>query len=427
MKSTEPPPPQPANAAQPNIGPMRPTVQRTFAALKYRNYRLWFSGQLVSLFGTWMQTTAQGYLVFQLTQSPVYLGYVGFAAGVPAWLFTLYGGVIADRMSRRTLMLITQTVMMILAFVLAGLVFAGLVQPWQIVTLAFLLGVANAFDGPARLAFVVELVEREDLTNAIALNSSMFNLATATGPAVAGLTYALIGPAWCFMLNGLSFIAVIWALLRMKLPPRERGTKRASTWADLGEGVRYVLRDPAIRTLIGLVGVTSMFGISFATLFPAWAVDVLGGDATTNGLLQSARGLGALLSALMLASLGRSRFKGKLLTLGTFAFPLLLLLFTFVRSLPSSLAVLVGTGMAVILIMNVANALVQGLVPDALRGRVMSVYSMTFFGCMPLGALWVGAVAEYANAPTAMIVGGTISLAFAALLFVFAPWVRGLE
>jgi MFS family permease len=412
---------------QPATRPIRPSVQQTFAALKYRNYRLWFSGQLVSLFGTWMQTTAQGYLVFQLTQSPVYLGYVGFAAGVPAWLFTLYGGVIADRMSRRTLMLITQTAMMILAFVLAGLVFAGLVQPWQIVTLAFLLGVANAFDGPARLAFVVELVEREDLTNAIALNSSMFNLATATGPAMAGLTYALIGPGWCFMVNGLSFLAVIWALLRMKLPPPKPAAKRASTWADLGEGVRYMLREPAVRTLIGLVGVTSMFGISFATLFPAWAVDVLGGDATTNGLLQSARGLGALISALMLASLGRSRFKGKLLTLGTFAFPLLLLLFTFMRSLPLSLLVLVGTGMAVILIMNIANALVQGLVPDALRGRVMSVYSMTFFGCMPIGALWVGAVAEYASAPAAMIIGALISLAFAALLFVFAPWVRALE
>jgi MFS family permease len=412
---------------QPNARPTRPSVQQTFAALRYRNYRLWFTGQLVSLFGTWMQTTAQGYLVFQLTHSPVYLGYVGFAAGVPAWLFTLYGGVIADRMPRRTLMLITQTAMMILAFVLAGLVFAGLVRPWQIVTLAFLLGVANAFDGPARLAFVVELVDREDLTNAIALNATMFNLATATGPAMAGLTYALIGPAWCFMLNGLSFLAVIWALLRMKLPPPKLAAKRGSTWADLVEGVRYMVREPAIRTLIGLVGMTSMFGISFATLFPAWAVNVLGGDATTNGLLQSARGLGALLSALMLASLGRFRFKGKLLTLGTFAFPLLLLLFTFMRSLPLALLVLVGTGMAVILIMNIANALVQGLVPDALRGRVMSVYSMTFFGCMPIGALWIGAVAEYASAPTAMIIGGTISLAFAALLFVFAPWVRGLE
>lgn len=427
MKTIEPAPSQSAVDTQPRDRPARPRMQQTFAALKYRNYRLWFTGQLVSLFGTWMQTTAQGYLVFQLTGSPVYLGYVGFAAGVPAWVFTLYGGVIADRMPRRTLLLITQTAMMLLAFALAALVFADLVQPWQIVILAFLLGVANAFDGPARLAFVVELVEREDLTNAIALNSTMFNLATATGPAMAGLTYALIGPAWCFMLNGLSFLAVIWALLRMRLPLPKPAAKRASTWADLGEGVRYIARHPAIRTLIGLVGVTSTFGISFATLFPAWAVDVLGGDATTNGLLQSARGLGALASALVLASLGRFRFKGKLLTLGTIAFPLLLLLFTFMRSLPLALLVLVGTGMAVILIMNVANALVQGLVPDALRGRVMSVYSMTFFGCMPLGALWVGAVAEYANAPIATIIGALISLLFGVLLFVFAPWVRKLE
>ena len=427
MKSTESSPAQPAGAVQPSVRSNRPSVQQTFAALKYRNYRLWFIGQVVSLFGTWMQVTAQGFLIFQLTQSPAYLGYVGFAAGVPAWLFTLYGGVIADRMPRRTLMLITQTAMMILAFVLAGLVFADLVQPWQIVTLAFLLGIANAFDGPARLAFVVELVEREDLTNAIALNATMFNLATATGPAMAGLVYVLVGPAWCFMLNGLSFIAAIVALVRMNLPPPKPATKRASTWDDLSEGVRYIVREPSIRTLIGLVGMTSMFAISFATLFPAWAVDVLGGDATTNGLLQSARGLGALLGALTLASLGRARFKGKLLTLGTFALPLLLLLFTFVRALPMALLVLIGTGMAVILIMNVANALVQGLVPDALRGRVMSVYSMTFFGCMPIGALWIGAAAEYAGAPTAMIISALISLAFGVLLFIFAPWVRRLE
>jgi MFS family permease len=432
MKSSEPLSPQPAplphaageDAARPARA--RPSVKQTFAALRHRNYRLWFMGQLVSLFGTWMQTTAQGYLVFQLTKSPVYLGYVGFAAGVPAWLFTLYGGVIADRLPRRRLLLITQTTMMILAFVLAGLVFAGLVQPWQIVTLAFGLGVANAFDAPARLAFVVELVEREDMTNAIALNSTMFNLATATGPAVAGLTYALIGPAWCFMLNGLSFLAVIAALLLMKIAPQQRPARRGSAWAEVKEGVRYIAAEPTIRTLIGLVGMTSLFGISFATLFPAWAVNMLGGDATTNGLLQSARGLGALLSALLIASLGRIHFKGKLLTVGMFAFPALLLVFTFVRWLPLALLVLVGAGMAVILIMNLANALVQGLVPDALRGRVMSVYSLTFFGLMPLGALWIGALAQYASAPTAMLCGALIGLGFAALLFVFAPRLRAL-
>jgi MFS family permease len=427
MKSIEPAPSQPASQAEPRPARARPSVRQTFAALRHRNYRLWFTGQLVSLFGTWMQATAQGYLVFQLTQSPAYLGYVGFAAGVPAWVFTLYGGVIADRMSRRTLMLITQTAMMLLAFVLAGLVFAGVAQPWQIIALAFLLGVANAFDGPARLAFVVELVDREDLTNAIALNATMFNLASATGPAMAGLAYALVGPGWCFMLNGLSFLAVIWALLRMRLAPRPPATQRRSAWADLAEGVRYIVREPAVRTLIALVGATSLFGISFTTLFPAWAVDILGGDATTNGLLQSARGLGAMLSALLLASLGRSRFKGKLLTLGTFAFPLLLLAFTAVRWLPLVLLVLVGSGVAMILILNVANALVQGLVPDNLRGRVMSVYSMTFFGAMPLGALLVGALAEYASAPFAVLTGALVSLVVAAVLFVFVPGLRKLE
>lgn len=407
--------------------PARPSFRQTFAALKHHNYRLWFSGQLVSLFGTWMQVTAQGYLVFQLTQSPAYLGYVGFAAGVPAWLFTLYGGVVADRMARRTLLLITQVAMMLLAFVLAALVFAGAVQAWQIVVLAFLLGIANAFDGPARLAFVVELVEREDLTNAIALNATMFNLATATGPAIAGLAYALVGPAWCFMLNGLSFLAVIGALLRMRLAPFTASQKRATAWADVAEGVRYIVREPAIRTLIALVGVTSTFGIANSTLFPAWAVNILGGDATTTGLLQSARGFGAMLSALMLASLGRTRIKGRLLTIGTFTAPLLLLVFTFMRTLPLALLVLVPIGVSLILIMNVANALVQGLVPDALRGRVMSVYSMTFFGFMPLGSLWVGAVAEYAGEPTALISGGAIALLVAALLFVFVPGLRRLE
>jgi MFS family permease len=405
----------------------RMSAQQTFAALRHRNYRLWFSGQLVSLFGTWMQTTAQGYLVFQLTGSPAYLGYVGFAAGVPAWLFTLYGGVVADRLPRRTLLLITQSAMMLLALALAGLVFAELVRPWQIVALAFGLGIANAFDAPARLAFVSELVERDDLTNAIALNSTMFNLATATGPAVAGLAYALVGPAWCFVLNGLSFLAVIAALLLMRIAPREQPARRRSAWEELGEGMRFIAANRVIRTLIVLVAATSFFGISMATLFPAWAVQILGGDATTNGLLLSARGVGSLISALVIASLGRFNYKGRLLTAGMFAFPLLLLIFGLARWLPLALLALVGVGVAAILVMNLANALVQTLVPDALRGRVMSVYSMTFFGLMPLGALWVGATAEYAGAPTAVLLGAAVLIAIAVLTWVFAPRVRALE
>jgi MFS family permease len=403
------------------------SVRQTFAALRHRNYNLWFRGQLVSLMGTWMQQTAQGYLVFELTRSPAYLGYVGFAAGVPAWLFMLYGGVVADRIEKRKLLLVTQTVMMLLAFILAALVFMRLVQPWQIVVLAFCLGVANAFDAPARLAIVSEMVAREDLTNAIALNATMFNLGSAIGPAVAGVAYALVGPAWCFTLNGVSFIAVIAALLLMRMAPRTAPARRTSAWADLLEGLRYTIAQPAIRTLIALVGVTSLFGVSFVTLFPAWAVDVLGGDATTTGLLQSARGMGALISALVIASLGRFSFKGRLLTIGTVTFPLLLIGFALARWLPLSLLMLLGSGVAVILIMNLANALVQTLAPDALRGRVMAVYSLTFFGLMPIGALWSGAAAEYAGEPATVIIGAVLSLGFAALLWLFAPWLRRLE
>jgi MFS family permease len=399
---------------------------RTFAALRYRNYRLWFFGQMVSLFGSWMQTTAQGFLVFQLTGSPAYLGYVGFAAGVPAWALTLYGGVVADRVPRRTLLIVTQIAQMALAFILAGLVFSGIVQPWHIIVLSLLLGVANAFDAPARLAFVRELVDKEDLTNGIALNATMFNLATTTGPAMAGVMYNLVGPAWCFMLNGISFLAVIGALWRMRITSGPVAPRNASAWRDLREGLSYILHEPVVRTLIVLVGATSCFGISFATLFPAWAVRILGGDATTTGLLQSARGLGALMGALLIASLGRFQFKGRLLTVGTFAFPLLLILMTFTNRLWLTLAILVASGLAVILIMNLANALVQTLTPDALRGRVMAVYSMVFFGMMPVGALWVGVVAERVGEAAAVISGALAVLSVAGAIVVAVPRIRGL-
>ncbi|MCI0513774.1 MFS transporter [candidate division KSB1 bacterium] len=401
--------------------------QKTFAALKYRNYRLWFWGQMISLFGTWMQATAQGYLIFELTRSPAFLGYVGFAGGLPSWLFMLYGGVIADRISRRILLIVTQIMMMFLALVLAALTFLAWIQPWHILILAFFLGVANAFDAPARQAIVSELVPREDLTNAIALNSTMFNSATAVGPAVAGVTYAAFGPAWCFTVNGISFIAVIVALMliQLQLPPKSAPDN--SMLVDLKAGIRQVVTQPMLRTLIIMGAVVSLFGIAYATLLPAWAVKILHGDARTNGLLQSARGIGALLSALLIASLGRFRFKGKLLTLGTFLFPILLLIFTTIHWLPLALIVLVGVGMATILIMNLSNALTQILVPDALRGRVMSIYSLTFFGFMPLGALWIGTMAEHFGEAVSVYVGALASLSCALIIWVAAPKLRELE
>jgi MFS family permease len=401
--------------------------RKRYPALTYPNFQLWFAGQLVSLFGTWMQTTAQGYLVYQLTGSPIYLGYVSFASGLPTWLFTLYGGVVADRVPRRLMLIATQSSMMILAFILAALTALHRVQPWHIIVLAFLLGVANAFDAPARQAFTLEMVERHDLTNAIVLNATMFNAATAVGPAAAGIVYSLVGPAWCFFLNGVSFIAVILALLMMKLKPFVAALRTGSTLDELKEGLRYVVASRTILILLVVVGTTNLFGQSFATLIPAWAVRILGGDATTNGLLQSARGLGALICALLIASLGRFNYRGKLVTLSTFALPITLLIFAHVRWLPLSLLALLAIGMAAIPIINLCNSIVQTEVPDVLRGRVMGVYMLIFMGMWPLGGLWAGTVAQQLGEPPVVVIGASIVLAVAAGLYVFFPKLRALE
>jgi MFS family permease len=401
--------------------------KQTFASMKYRNYRLWFWGQMISLFGSWMQITALGFLVYELTHSPAYLGYVGFASGIPTWLFMVYGGVLADRMPRRKVLIVTQISMMILAFILAYLTFTGSIEPWHIVMLAFFLGVANAFDAPSRQAFILELVKREDLTNAIALNSTMFNSATAIGPAAAGITYAVFGPAWCFMINGISFIGVIIALMMMKLEIIQRAGNGKSAIEELKEGLSYTFNHTEIRTMIILIAVISVFGISFATLIPAWAVNILHGDAVTNGYLQSARGVGALISALLIASLGRFQFKGKLLTLGSFMLPALLIVFALMRWLPLSLLVLVGVGIFLIFVFNIANALVQTLVSDNLRGRVMGVYTSSFFGLMPVGALLMGTLAEHFGSVTAIITGALVTIFVASLIYFFVPSLRRLN
>ncbi len=395
-----------------------------FAALRYRNYRLWFIGQLVSLVGTWMQTAAQGFLVFQLTRSSAYLGYVGFATGAPSCLLMLFGGVFADRLPRRNLLLMTQTAMMVLAFVLAGLTFFQLVRPWHIILLALGLGVTNAFDAPARQSFVLEMVEREDLTNAITLNATMVNLGTLVGPAVAGLIYVSLGPAWCFALNGVTFVAVIAALIMMRLRPFVARFDTPAPLEDFKEGLFYATSHEVIRTLLGLAAVMSLFGTVYMTLIPAWAVKVLKGDAATNGWLLSARGLGALGGAMMIAALGRFKFKGKLLTLGTFLFPLMLLLFAEVRQLPLSLLALLGVGWGYMFTFNMLNALIQTLVADELRGRVVSLYTLCIFGLMPLGALLGGEMAEGLGEPSTVMVSAGISLSYAAWVFYRVPSLR---
>ncbi|MEI2690514.1 MAG: MFS transporter [Anaerolineae bacterium] len=403
------------------------TVQQTFAALRHPNYRLWFMGQLVSVAGSWMQTTAQGFLIYELTKSPAFLGYVGFAAGVPSWVFMLYGGVIADRISRRTIILVAQVAMMVLAFVLAGLVATGLVQPWMVVILALLNGVANAFDAPSRQAFVVELVDREDMTNAIALNSTMFNAAAVVGPALAGVIYALLGPAWCFTLNGLSFVAVIVALLAMKLAPVVRTSRVGSTGDQLRQGLRYVVGDRVTLTLILNMGVISLFGISMVNLFPAWSVNVLGGDVRTNGLMLATRGLGALSGALLIAALGKRTARGRFWTIGSFVMPLAMVGFAFARSIPLALILLVGLGWGFMVVANSSNAMVQTRVPDELRGRIMSIYTLIFFGGMPLGALVAGLMADRIGAPTTVLINACVVLLVSALIWLRLPYIRQLR
>jgi MFS family permease len=398
--------------------------QETFTALKYYNYRLWFSGQIVSLVGTWMQGTAQGYLVYQLTSSPAYLGYVGFAGGLPAILFTLFGGVVADRLPRRTLLVITQTVMLVLAFILAALTFTHVVQPWHIIVLAFFLGVANSFDAPARTSFILELVEREDMTNAIALNSTMFNFGTVIGPAVAGLTYAAFGPSWCFLLNGFSFIPIIITLLMMRIPQVEKPPRQGTAISELGEGLKYVFANKLILSLIISVGMVSIFGIGMLNLLPAWAKDVLHGDVTTNGWLVTARGAGSLISALMLAYWGSRKLRGRLWTIGAFVMPVVLFLFALTRWLPLSLLAMVVVGWGFMLLVNNSQALVQSHVSDNLRGRVMGVYTLVFFGAMPLGSLLSGTMAQHLSEPLTVMLGASALILLSIAAYIFLPEIR---
>ncbi len=374
-----------------------------------------------------MQTTAQGYLIFQLTNSPTYLGYIAFATGLPSWVFMVYAGVVADRLPRRTIILIMQSVMMILAFALAVLTFSGIVQPWHILGLAFGFGIANAFDAPARQSFTLEMVEREDLTNAIALNGAMFNASMAVGPALGGLIYAWLGPAWCFAINGISYLAVIVALWLMRLKPMAKRAAQTSALSDMLEGIRYVIADPMIRALTGQISALTLFGIQFMTLLPAWAVNVLGGDETTNGLLQSARGIGAVTGALGLAALGRFSYKGRLFTLGSFVFPLALFLFSTTRSVPASFLVLTVVGVGFVLLMNLGNALVQVSVPDHLRGRVMGIYSFLLFGLMPVGGLISGFLAEHIGVPLTIALNAGVCLLVAMLTWFVFPALRRAE
>ena len=397
----------------------------TFSALKHPNFRLWFGGQIVSLIGTWMQSTAQGYLVYELTASPIMLGVVGFANGIPVWLFSLYAGIIADRISRRKLLIITQGSMMLLALALALLTFSGKVQAWHVVIMALLLGTANAFDAPARQSFVSEMVTKEDLANAIALNSTVFNLGIVIGPTIAALVYAWFGPAWCFTINAISFIAVLTALFLMHLPPRVPviATEK-SVVHELTTGMRYAFGDENIRVLLIMLTACSMFGFGLLNLMPAWATHVLGGDVRTNGLLLSARGVGSLAGALMIATIGGRVIRGKIWTVGSVVMPISLILFSLFRNLPMSIIMLVGFGWSLMSVVNITNALIQTHVPDELRGRVMGVYILLFQGGTPIGALIAGGLAGSISEATTVLIFASIILIVALTIHLRQPSIR---
>ncbi len=399
----------------------------TFIALRHRNYRLWFFGQLISLVGTWMQTTAQGYLVFELTHDPAYLGYVAFATGIPTLIFTLYGGVVSDHLPRRTLLLYTQSIMMILALILSLLVFMSVVQPWMIIVLAFLLGVANSFDGPARLSFVVELVDREDMPNAIALNASMFNLATVVGPAVSGITYAIFGAAWCFLINGLTFIAVIVGLIMMHIQPLPPRMRKQSALDEIKEGFQFVLHSDTQRTIFIYLSLVGMLGMGLVALLPAWANIVLGGDVTYNGYLLSARGVGSLIAALLLAYMVSKQIKGLLWSIGGIVMSISLVIFSLMTSLPLSLLLIVVVGFGFMLAVNGSNALIQTYVSDELRGRVMAIYSLILFGFSSMGSLILGLVASWTNEQVAVGAGGLLMVLVTAFIQITKPQMRQLK
>ncbi|RPI79560.1 MAG: MFS transporter, partial [Chloroflexi bacterium] len=335
---------------------------------------------------------------------------------------------IADRFPRQKLLIITQVMMMTLAIILAALTFTGLVQPWHILVMAFFLGIANAFDAPARQSFVYELVEEKaDLTNAIALHATMFNAAMVVGPSVGGIIYALVGPAWCFTFNAFSFIFVLTALFLMKLKPFVPPPKKRSALLEIKEGLQYVAHHPTIRVLIAGIGVSSLLAFAYVTLFPAWAKDVLNGNEATNGYLQSARGVGALIGALLIAFMGRRSKRGVWLTIGTFTFSTIMFIYAQSRWLPASLVLLAGIGFGYIIFANLTNSLVQTQVTDELRGRVMGIYVFTFFGLHPIGSLIAGLLAARVGAPTTLMINSVILLLFASIAFIKFPQIRRLE
>ncbi|MCS6937501.1 MAG: MFS transporter [Candidatus Bipolaricaulota bacterium] len=434
----------PANSVQvPGLAGAR--LAKTFRALRHRNYRLFWTGQLISLTGTWMQSIAQGWLVYLLTKSALSLGVVSFSQFLPVLLFTLLGGVAADRFDRHRLVLFTQSASLLQAALLATLTLSGVIQVWHVIALAFLLGTINALDTPARQSLIHELVSKEDLMNAIALNSTAFNGTRIVGPAIAGTLLGALS-AWiqaqfalpsesatriaigvCFALNALSYLGVIVGLLLMERQPHSENTNHESVWRSLWAGLDYARRDERVLALLSLMGVSSVFGFSYVTLMPLYAGEILQVGPQGYGFLMAAAGVGALSGALILASLGNYQRKGLLLTVGNFVFPVMLLVFAQSKVFPLSLVALVGFGWGLITQNALTNTLLQTIVPGELRGRILSLYTLMFMGMLPFGSLQVGAMAERFGAPVALSLGALICLSFALFVWWRWPHVRALR
>jgi MFS family permease len=409
---------------------VQPAVSTAFRAMQHRNFQLFIAGQLISVIGTWMQSTAQLWLVYKLTGSVALLGVFGFANQVPILFFASVGGYVGDRYDRHRGVMWTQTASMILAFALAGLTLTNLINKWELIGIAFLVGIVNAFDVPIRQAFLVQMVGKEDLPNAIALNSSMFNGARVVGPAIAGTAIGWLdahhvknSEGWCFLINGLSFLAVIGALAAMRIVKTEPKPHEGSPFQNFIQGFRFAMGDPPIRSTLLLLSVLSLFALQYAVFLPVFAKDVLNRGAQGYGLLMSFAGVGAFLGALHFAA--RTNYKGlaRWIAATSLICAIGLGVFSQSRVFWLSSAVLLFVGFAATSQMAATNTLIQNRVPDELRGRVMAVYATMFMGMQPIGALIAGGVAKRIGAQDTLTVFGALML-LGSLLFLFRVVMR---
>ncbi|MBI4497129.1 MAG: MFS transporter [Chloroflexi bacterium] len=414
---------QPAPALTPQA---RRSWWRMFSALRHRNYRLYWIGMLVAIIGWQIQFVAQGWLVYDLTRDPAMLGLVGMAQAVPTILLNLFGGVVADRVDRRKLLIFTQSVTGLLMLVLTLLVATELVQVWHILAIAFLIGAVWAFDQPTRMALVPHLVARDDLMNAVAMGSIVWQGSRVVGPSLAGVLIATVGMAACFLLTTLGMLVMVGALIAVRVPKVLAPAATGNAVAELFEGVRYVLTQPLFLTLIGMTFFNSLFGMSYVILMPALARDVLGVGSEGYGFLMGAGGVGAVMGTLVVAALGNFRRKGWLILGGAAAFGAFILLFSLSRWYLLSLGLLFLMGGVQALYMTTMQTALQTLVPDALRGRVMGLYSLTW-SLMPLGGMVGGAVAVLAGTPFAVGLGGSFVLVMALAMVRVSPQVRRLS